>query len=226
MEATGIPFVVIEYSSMASQMEAAKIIGAALGAEEEAALYVQFYQDAIDQAAEIAARMPESERKRLYHSVNEAVRTDPPNSLGADWIGVTGAIHVALGENLTASGSAAYTTLEQIYVWDPDLIICSESGVAGYILTDAQWEGLRAVREGTVYQVPIGVSRWGHPNSSETSMAILWLTRLLYPEYAGEIDLEEKMRYFYQTFFDYALSEEMIEKIFAGEGIRTPGTGS
>ena len=29
-----------------------------------------------------------------------------------------------------------YTTLEQVFVWDPDIIICNESGVNDYILQD------------------------------------------------------------------------------------------
>ena len=226
LENAGIPFLVMAYDDMAAQMTAAKVVGEALGQPGEAELYQEYYQKAIDRAGAIATLVPQEKQQRLYHSVNEAVRTDPAGSLGMDWIAVTGAANVAAGANLESSGSAAYSTLEQIYIWNPDLIICNESGVADYILTDAKWSGLKAVREKSVYQIPIGVSRWGHPNSTETPLAILWLTKLLYPEEGAEINMEAEVSYFYQTFFDYAPTNEVIQRIYSGEGIRASGTGS
>lgn len=225
IDATGIPYLVVSNATIDEALDAVELVGQVLHAEEEAAQYIAWYPDCLARAEKVSAQVPQEERPRLYHSVNEAVRTDYAGSLPAQWIAATGAVNVSLeGGGLTMEGGSAYTTLEQIFVWDPDLIICNEVGVANYILTDEKWKGLGAVERGEVYQMPIGLSRWGHPNSIETPLAVLWLTQLLYPDLA-EIDLEEETRAFYQTYFDYTVSDEELASILSGDGMRTPKTG-
>jgi iron complex transport system substrate-binding protein len=102
-------------------------------------------------------------------------------------------------------------------------VICNESGVADYVLTDSKWAGLRAVREGRVYQMPIGISRWGHDTSQEVPLALLWLAETLYPD-RFDIDLEEETKSFYREFFHYELPETTLDEIFSGTGIRTEKT--
>lgn len=224
LDATGIPYLVVGNATIDEALEAVALVGEVLHADEEAEQYIAWYRDCLDRAETVSAAIPEEERPRLYHSVNEAVRTDYAGSLPAQWIAATGAENVSLEGGLTMEGGSAYTTLEQIFVWDPDLIICNEVGVADYILTDEKWKGLGAVERGDVYQMPIGLSRWGHPNSIETPLAVLWLTELLYPE-ESDIDLEKETRDFYQTYFDYTISDEELDAVLSGDGMRTPKTG-
>ena len=198
------------------------VIGEALGETEEAQAMVDYYKNAIERVEKVVEKIPQEERPSLYHSVNEALRTDIEGSLEAEWIGITGVENVSLEDDLFLKKRKTYTTLEQVFVWDPDIIICNESGVNDYILQDPQWSGLRAVREGNVYQIPIGVSRWGHPSSTETSLAILWLAKLLYPDYFEDLDIREEMRDYYYTFYDFKVSEETLDKILSGKGIRAP----
>lgn len=221
IEKLNIPYLVIDYNNMEEQRNALLIIGKALGKLDDAKQVVSYYESTIERVAKIVKEIPMEDRPKLYHAVNEATRTDDKGSLGADWISVTGAVNVSLEADLALSDKNYYTTLEQIFVWDPDLIICNESGIDKYILEDTKWAGLRAVRDGNVYQIPIGVSRWGHPSSSETPMAILWLAKLIYPDYFKELDIKEEIQYFYSTFFNYQVSEEEINKIIDGEGIRS-----
>jgi len=226
LDKVGIPYLVIEYFTMEEQCEALRVIGNAISAQAEAEAYVEYYLRAIEEVSAVTATIPDDIKPSLYHSVSEAVITDAAGSFGADWIAVVGAKNVSLHTDLLASGKNYSTTLEQIFVWDPDLIICNETGVSDYIMGSSRWLGLRAVREGRVYQIPIGVSRMGHPNSIETPLAIRWLAELLYPDYFPDFDFKEELRVFYQQFFDYEIDDATIDKIIDGEGIRAPGTGS
>lgn len=222
IEKLNVPYLVIDYNNMKDQQKAFMVIGESLGASEEAAEMVKYYNDSIGRVEYVVAHIPKEERPKLYHAVNEATRTDAEGSLAADWIGVTGAINVSLGERLSLQGEKSFATLEQIYEWDPHVIICSESGVDHFILEDTKWKGLGAVREKNVHQIPIGVSRWGHPSSSETPLAIMWLGKTLYPEEFKDLDIKAEIRYFYTTFFDYELSDETLDLILSGDGIRKP----
>ena len=226
LDQAGIPYIVISYDSMASQQEAVSIIGTAIGAEEEAEQFVEYYQQTIEKAKELVSSIPDEQKPTLYHSLNEAVRTDAKESIGADWIALTGAINVSIDQELTLNDGNSYCTIEQIFVWDPDIIICNETGVADYILSDEKWQGLRAVVEGNVYQIPIGFSRWGHPSSTETPLAILWLIQLIYPELADDVNLSAEMDYYYTTFYNYTPDDDIKTQILNGEGLRTPSIKS
>ena len=226
LDKLGIPYLVIDYSSMEEQCNAAKLIGEAFGKYEKAESYVKYYQDTIKKISELTSAIPDKEKPSLYHSINIAIRTDTNGSLGAEWIAVTGAKNVSLGASLLFGEKNYNTTLEEIFVWNPDIIICNESGVNEYMLSDSKWLGLRAVREKRVYQIPIGVSRMGHPNSIETPLAIWWLADLLYPEYMTGFDFRQELKDFYRNFFDYIVDEETIDNIISGKGIRTSGVSS
>jgi iron complex transport system substrate-binding protein len=215
-----IPYIVIDFYSIDEQINSISMIGQALAAEEKAQQYIDYYLKTIEEVKSISSKIPQEEKVHLYHSVNEAVRTDVKNSLPADWIEVTGGINVSIEDSLKISEDKSFATLEQIYMWDPDIIIGNEAGVPEYILSNEQWAALRAVKEKKVYQIPNGISRWGHPGSLETPLAISWTAKLLYPEYFGHIDMETVTREYYKNFFDLELSDEQADSILSGKGMR------
>ena len=222
----GIPYVVVGYETLDEQLDAVAVIGAALDTEEEAARYIDWAKGIMERVEQGCRDIPAPERPRIYHSVNEAVRTDYQSSICAEWIALTGAENVSLTSGgLSLEGDKAYTTLEQIYVWEPDLIICNEPGVDDYILSDEKWAGLDCVEQGRVYQIPVGTSRMGHPTSTETPLALLWLAELLYPDYF-DIDFSQELKDYFEEFYDYQLSEETVEAILAGDEMRAAKTGS
>lgn len=221
LDALGIPYVVVDFETIDEQFRAVRVLGEALQQSEKAEQYIRWFQSALDRADENAKTgMP----VRLYHAVNEAVRTDYRGSYCAEWIAHTGVTNVSLESGaLNMEGNKAYTTLEQIYAWNPDLIICNEAQVDDYILSDEKWVGLSAVQQGRVYQIPIGITRMGHPTSLETPLALLWLTKLLYPD-TFDLDFDKELRDFYSTFFGFTLSDEWIAAIKDGSEMRTPKT--
>ena len=222
LDSLGIPYIVIGFRDLEGQLDAVEVLGKALGNEKKAGEYTEWCRSVYSYAGMIASEH-RGERAKLYHSVNEATRTDYEGSICAEWIGMTGAVNVSLGSELRMQGDKAYTTLEQIYSWDPDLIICNETNMDRYMMTDGKWAGLRAVREGRVYQIPIGVSRMGHPTSTETPLALLWLTELLYPE-ESDTDMKREIKEYYLRFYGFEVSDELAEDILAGKDMRTEKT--
>jgi iron complex transport system substrate-binding protein len=154
--------------------------------------------------------------------VNEAARTDAPGTLPAEWTVLTGALNVSVGEPLRLYDNKYFASLEQIYVWDPDVIICNQEGVDEYMLTNEKWANLRAVQERKVYQIPVGISRWGHPGGMETPLAMIWTAKTLYPERFTDVDIRRIMFDFYADFFDHTISREMTDQILSGKGMRLP----
>ncbi len=222
LDRLGIPYIAIAFTSMDEQIETISVIGKVIGRTEAAERYIDYYRQTIAEIEKIANTIPDNERVRLYHSVNEAVRTDLRDSLPADWIRATGAINVSIDADLRISGDKSFATLEQIYLWDPDLIIANEAGVPEYMLSNEQWASLRAVKNKRVYQIPNGVSRWGHPGSLETPLAAMWTAKLVYPDYFGHIDMHKETKDFYANFFDVELTDDEVSAILEGRGMREP----
>lgn len=223
LDTLGIPYIVLSYVNMADQMKAVTLLGEALQNKDMAQKYVQYYKDCIDLVTDGVSGMTNKAGIKLYHSVNEATRTDVVGTLGADWIGLMRINNVSLEAQLNSTEDKSFATLEQIYIWDPDIIIANESGVADYILTDSKWQGLRAVIDKNVHQIPVGLSRWGHPTSVETPLAILWLAELLYPAQFS-INIQEETASFFKMFYNYTISDEEMAGIISGNGTRTPKT--
>ncbi len=216
----GLPYVVVDFNSIEQQKQLVRVIADVLNEPEEADVYISFYDQIVDEVTAALESLPEEDKIRVYHSINEAVTTVGQNTLPEDWMRVAGGIDVSLDGDLARDDDKYYTTLEQILVWDPEVIFCNVEGTDEYIRTQPGWENIDAVKNGRVYLMPVGISRWGHTTSTETPLAIVWTAKMLYPDYCADIELEELMRTFYRDCFEYEVSDEQISQILAGEGMR------
>lgn len=220
LEKVKIPFLVVDYNSMEEQQYAAEMIGKVVGENEKAQQYKKYYQDCIKLVKERMQGIDPQQRVRVYHSINEATRTDVAGSLSGDWLEAAGAYNVSAQENLRLLEGKYFAGLEQILLWDPEVILVNEMGVDDYILTNKQWAPLQAVKTQRVYQLPIGISRWGHPSSPETPLVILWTAQTLYPDRFTDLDMVAESKNYYKEFFGLELSDEVVKNILFGSGMR------
>lgn len=220
LDKSGLPYIIVEFSNIKEQQEAISIIGEALGKAEEAEIYNAYYDNLLETVEQIVRDIPAEERIRVYHSENQALRTTHENSLSADLSRAAGIINVSIGEDLTLQGNDYYASIEQVLLWDPEIIIANEIASVSMIKSHPHWSGVRAVQEGKVYKLPQGISRWGHPGSVETPLALLWIANTAYPEKFNHIDMKKEIAYYYKTFFNVEIEEEMIELILKGEDLR------
>lgn len=226
LDKLGVPYLVVGYDSMEEQIQALHMIGESIGstAAEKAEAINEYYRKVIAQAEEIQKRIPKKDRFRIYHAINEIVRTDGAKTLGNDWISTVGAINVSAGEQLKFAENDYFASMEQIYKWDPDIVICNEADTVAYLMEDAKWEGLRAVRERKVYNIPVGATRWGQRGSLETFFAILWLGTAIYPEQYKDVNLKKEVLEFYNNILGLKIDDPTYELILSGNGIRSKGS--
>ena len=222
LEKLGTPIITLAYGDMNQQMEMVELIGRVIGREEKAKAYTAYYRRIIRRVAERTADIPESERKTVYHAINELLRTDQYGSLSADWINHVGVRNAAFmgrqeGEVLLSKN---YIPLEALLERNPDVIIINGGDVYDYIEKSTQLHNLKAYRDGNIHLLPLGISRWGHPYSIETPLAMLWTARTVYPERFEDVDMASETRMFYRTFFNYELLDAQLEKILSGRGYK------
>jgi iron complex transport system substrate-binding protein len=222
LEKFGIPVITIAYETLEQQQEIMEMLGNILGTENEAREFNAYLQSVSDFIASRIKDIPESERKTVYHAINELLRTDIPNTLSADIISRSGVINIALSgeQKETSIISKNYIALEELLKHNPEYILINGEDVMDYINQNTRLHNLRAYREGHIYLLPLGVSRWAHPNSIEAPLAMLWIAKTVYPERFQDVDIEKETKDFYRKFFDYELSDSQLAKILSGRGYK------
>lgn len=220
LDKAGIPWIVVDYLSMDELEQCITLMGEIFGDEEKADKYNQFAEDTIADVQERIGDADNKDRPRVYHSVNEAIRTDESGGICEEIMNAAGVTDISADKDLAHDGNKTYATIEEIYNWDPEAIIANESSVTDYILSDAKWIGLNAVKKGKVYTLPVGATRWCHPGSMEAHMGVLAIAWRFYPEAFKDFDLKEYTKEYYSEYFDLDLSDEIIDNILAGKGMR------
>lgn len=226
LDKLGIPYLVVGYQSVDEQIAALEMIGRILPKEqaERMGMIVDAYRDGVARVEACAAKVPDSQVVKVYHSINLAVLTDGASSIGADWISRVGAVDVSAGEVPTSAQGDFRATLEQVFLWDPDVLICNEATTADYFLSDSKWTGLRAVSEGQVHAIPIGATRWGQRGSVETWFAMMWLGKLVYPEQYADIDLHAEVVRFYGDVLGVQVDDALYDQMISGRDMRKKPT--
>lgn len=215
-----IPVVVMQFDNMEEQQFIMQMMATIIGTEEEGQKYQQFYQQQVSMVKERVSKIPDEKRARIYHSTQEATRTDTDNTLAADWTKAAGVINVSVGQDLKFTDGDYYAGLEQILLWDPDYILANNPDVVGYIMSNEQWRPLQSVKNKRVLPLPIGLTRWGHENSLETPLAIIWTAKTVYPDLFTDVDMTAIIHNFYEEFFDLQLDQATIQRILKSQGMR------
>jgi len=202
----GIPVVFVE-ATMFSFSKAYRTLGGLLGAETEAARLAAFCDAAIKDGQSLAAAVPAEKRAKIYYGEGSTgLQTNPRGSIHADVIDLIGAVNAA-DIPVTSGAGGNQISMEQLILWNPDLIIFGPAGAYAKVPSDPLWKNLSAVKAGRIYEIPEGPFNWmGRPPATNRLIGIYWLGSIAYPEYA-KWDLKAKAREFYRLFYHYDLSD-------------------
>ena len=159
---------------------------------------------------------------RAYLATVEATRTYGKHSLPTEWMSLCGIVNVAVDQPLSIHQGEEHASLEQILRWNPDVIFTNEPDVAEAIARDSKWSSIRAVQKKKIYHMPIGISRWGHPGSLETPLAMLWTAKTVYPNLFTGMDIKIEVEKYYRKFFRLKLTDALYEQMLSGKGMRKP----
>lgn len=215
MRRIGLPVVQAGFTDEASLRQAVALTAEVLGdprAHEIAGRYVAMLDATRDRVASAVTDIPQSRRPRVLHIQSLVpLKIDGTHTIIDEWITRAGGRNAA-----DISGNMHPVSVEQIAVWDPDIIILgSDAGV--FDPAAAQWVGLRAVRGERVYRNPAGVFPWDR-YGVEFPLQLLWTAQILYPDRFAKIDMISETVRFYHDFFGYDLPASDAARILAAKG--------
>ena len=227
---TGVPVLLIDYD-IRSCAKMFRFVGDFLNCPERAEELAAYCEAKLADIEARVARIPEGARKRVYIAQGEGgLTTDPVGSMHVtDALELLGTANVADLPGTEGQGMGMPTVnIEQIVAWDPDAVLVSEysmsdsesSNTYGEILEDSRWHVVPCVADGHVYRLPQSPFAWfGRPPSAMRVLGCMLLLRVLYPEYASDIDLAAETREFYRLFLRIELAEDDLAEILSSIGV-------
>lgn len=210
----GIPTVHIE-ATTESMGDAYRMLGNLLGKEEEAEVLASYCEDVYSNTQNIMDEVGEEGRANLIYSVGEdGLSVLAKDSFHAEIIDLV-SNNVAVVDDISSKGSGNPVDMEQLILWDPDIILFAPRGAYDIVGDDETWQQLTAIQEGNYYEVPSGPYNWmGSPPSVNRYMGMIWSTQLLYPEVA-QYDLYEEAVEYYELFYHSELTREQFDALVA-----------
>ena len=208
-EALGVSILRFEGESPEALQDAMSLIGAVLGphaayqAEQFNAYYNRTLGTILAQTEAIA------EPVRVYFSGTNPLRVASGDMYQTTMVEAAGAVSVTA--DLT--GYWNDVNLEQVAVWDPDVILFVPYGGANAeAFTGAvEWSAIRAVYEGRVYRLPKLSAPWDTP-VPDSILGIIWIAQTLYPDQVS-LDCAAEAMTFYRQFYGYAMGEEEAQSL-------------
>lgn len=232
---TGLPVLVVDYD-IRNVGDSYRWVGNLVGQAERAEELAAYCEERLETVSQIVENIPEDERKSVFLAQGQSgLTTDPVGSMHVtDAFELLGLTNVADLPGLEGQGMGMPTVnLEQILEWNPDVVLVSEysmsdaesSNIYDEIRTDEHWLNIPAVAKGNIYRIPQGPFSWfGRPPSAVRVLGCLWLVKLLYSDYADDIDMRQETIDFYQMFYRYDLEEDRLSELLSSAGI-DPQTG-
>src|SRR6266478_1176036 len=108
------------------------------------------------------------------------------------------------------SGQLTRVTREQIFAWDPAIIIAQQPSFYTALQRDRAWRGVAAVAKKRIYLAPADPFGWiDDPPGVNRVIGLPWLSALFYPDVYQE-DLRASVREFYDKFYLIKLSDKQL----------------
>ncbi|MDR0568483.1 MAG: ABC transporter substrate-binding protein [Spirochaetaceae bacterium] len=210
-KATAVPAVHIT-ADLLSTPRAFRVLGNLLGREAQGEALAAFCEKSLETAKRIMTQVGENRKTVLYCLGKQGMNVLAAGTFHAeilDWL----TDNQAVVSNPAARGSGNETNMEQLLIWNPEVIFFESKDVYASAESDPVWRQMRAVQNRRYYTVPQKPYNWiGSPPSINRYIGMLWMLKVLYPEYA-DFDLYAETAEYYRLFYGYALSREEFDSL-------------
>lgn len=210
-EQTGIPYALLD-GRFAAIPSSYRKLGELTGRRDAGETLARHAERTLAEISGRIANIPQERRPRVYYARG-------PRGLET---GLGGSINVETIELLATNvagerkGGLANVSIEQVLLWNPDVIVTIDQDFAADVRNAAAWQGVAAVRAGRVHLSPKLPFGWvDFPPSVNRLIGLWWLAKILYPERFPE-DLAALTRDFYRRFYHVTPTDAQIARVLAG----------
>lgn len=210
-EQTGIPYALLD-GRFAAIATTYRKLGELTGRQADAEKLARYADEILQTITSRIAGIASSSRPRVYYARG-------PRGLVT---GLGGSINVEtiemLAQNVAGGnrGGLANVSIEQLLVWNPDVIVTIDQAFAANVRADPAWASVAAVKNNRVHLSPKMPFGWvDFPPSANRLIGLWWLAKILYPDRFPE-DLTALTRDFYTLFYHRTPTDTQIKQVLAG----------
>jgi len=206
---TGIPYALFD-GRIEATPATLRALGKLMGNESEANRLADWYETELAEARRRVARA--NSRPRVYYGRGPAgLQTGGKGSINVEVLEFLGARNVAA----EARAGLVTVALEQVLLWDPEVILTTDPNFWQLARGDARWRSVTAVERRRVHLAPHLPFGWfDFPPGANRLLGIWWAGRLLYPE-AFDIDLRAKVAEFHRRFYHQDPTPSQLDSLLA-----------
>jgi len=208
---TGVPYALLDGRFDGIPL-AYRTLGALIGRREQGEAFARSAEDTIKTITQRVDTIALEQRSRVYYARGpRGLETGLGGSINVETIELL-ARNVAGGTR----GGLANVSIEQVLLWNPDIIVTIDQDFAANVLSDPAWAPVAAVRARRVHLSPKLPFGWvDFPPSVNRLIGLWWLGKILYPDLFPE-DLRTLTREFYTRFYHITPSDAQIDRVLAG----------
>ncbi|WP_230868784.1 ABC transporter substrate-binding protein [Iocasia frigidifontis] len=218
----GIPVIVID-GQFKNTGKTLEFLGGLLGEKERAEKLKDYFENVYQKVITIAVDIKQEQRVNVYYARGDKGLTTEikgsPNTEILRLLRARNVVDLNISAENTSGLAGNYTvTMEQLLLWNPDLIIVGSgfytaSGLVDIIKEDKSWQSLKAVANRQLFFIPCAPFNWiDRPPSLNRIIGLVWAAENIYPDLYN-FDLAEEIKKFYKLFYHYDLTETELNKL-------------
>ena len=214
---TGIPTIFLEGSNEALP-QTYRSLGKLLNREAEAEQLASFCDKVYSRTLSIMEQVGSNKVTALYIKGQQGTSVIPKGSPHAETLDLL-TDNLAVVDSPSSRGSGNEVTMEQIALWNPELILFDADSIYDTAAQRETWNTLSAISDKNYLEIPEGPWNWmGTPSAAQRYLGMIWLTAQLYPQYC-DYDAKAEILEFYQLFYHCELTEQQYEKLTANASL-------
>lgn len=214
-EQTGIPTVFVK-ATLSDYPTAYRTLGRILGRTEKAEKIASYIEEKLKFAENLKSKIKDDEKVKVMLSTGaDGLKINAKGSVQAELLDLLGIENAVVTDKISNKNGGTILDMEQIFNINPDVIIFDDAGAYDMVKNDDRWSKLSAVQNGKYYEVPsVPYSFISNPPSVNRIIGIMWLSKLLYPQYC-DFTLEDEMKEYYSLFWGYELTDKEAKEMLS-----------
>ncbi len=213
LQEMGIATLLVLPESHEQLIEMFTLIGTATNTVKQAEKLISYYNTKLSAVTELTRDIPDDEKPVVYlGSTSDILRTAPREMYQASLITTAGgknAGDVLEGSSWTDIDNETFLTMNPDIIVIPtdNFAVSSPDYTAEDVMNNPTFSDVTAVKNGAVYQMPVGYEAWDSPVPSGI-LGTLWMLKTLHPELYPAEQFAADVNEFYTVFYGFSVNEQ------------------